>query len=246
MASGSADRNILWTGKPYMKKTAVEIIVVAVVLLIIVALIDLMMSGGILGFALPAIVILVLVAIIGVPYYYSKRAYTYYIKDNSVLITKKWIFGTYSREITYDQILDIHISQGPIAKAFNAGSLIFVTSTGLEIGYTVTGGGGYTGAGRFIRGGVFGGGGTVTPHVRKTRGNAFSDIQMPESVKDIIMSQIVKWREAFQQQRIATGVEAIASARVAEELAKLKELLDKGAITQEEYEKAKKKLLEQQ
>lgn len=63
------------------------------------------------------------------------------------------------------------------------------------------------------------------------------------------MKKLISWRETFQQQRIAEAIERVAERittgkpSVADELAKLKELLDKGVITKEEYEKAKKKLL---
>lgn len=64
-----------------------------------------------------------------------------------------------------------------------------------------------------------------------------------------MIGKLTAWKEVFQQQRIAEAVEKISErmapskTSVADELAKLKELLDKGVITKEEYEKAKKKLL---
>jgi len=68
-------------------------------------------------------------------YLYWKWAHTYYVKENGVLITRSWIFGTYQREITFDKIQDVHVRQGIIAKAFKCGSVVFVTATGLEVGY---------------------------------------------------------------------------------------------------------------
>ena len=45
------------------------------------------------------------------------------------------VFGSYIREITFDQIRDIHVMQGLLARRFNCGSLVFITTTGLEVGY---------------------------------------------------------------------------------------------------------------
>jgi len=45
-------------------------------------------------------------------YLYWKWAHTYYVKENGVLITRSWIFGTYQREITFDKIRDVHVRQG--------------------------------------------------------------------------------------------------------------------------------------
>uniref|UniRef100_A0A7J3KFG6 SHOCT domain-containing protein n=1 Tax=Staphylothermus marinus TaxID=2280 RepID=A0A7J3KFG6_STAMA len=78
--------------------------------------------------------------------------------------------------------------------------------------------------------------------------NSFMDVRFPENVRELIMNRIVAWRKAFQQHRIVGTLERIADkvapvSSISEELAKLKELLDKGIITKEEYEKAKKKIL---
>uniref|UniRef100_A0A7J3PL26 SHOCT domain-containing protein n=1 Tax=Staphylothermus marinus TaxID=2280 RepID=A0A7J3PL26_STAMA len=119
---------------------------------------------------------------------------------------------------------------------FKCGSVVFVTSSGLEVGYVVSGGGEYVYAGKAI------------PRLVRGAWNSFIDIRFPEEVRELIMKKIIAWREVFQQQRIAEAVERIASKTtstlsISEELARLKELLDKGVITKEEYEKAKKKLL---
>ncbi|MEM0358283.1 MAG: hypothetical protein QXL77_07955 [Candidatus Bathyarchaeia archaeon] len=37
-------------------------------------------------------------------YYFNKNAYTYFITEKSVRIEKSWFFGSYTREITFDQI----------------------------------------------------------------------------------------------------------------------------------------------
>jgi hypothetical protein len=79
-------------------------------------------------------------------------------------------------------------------------------------------------------------------------------VRLPESVREIVVNRLIAWREAFQQQKIASAVEKIAekavpyalsapTASIAEEIAKLKRLLDEGTITKEEFERAKKKLL---
>lgn len=81
-------------------------------------------------------------------YYFNKNAYTYFITDKSVRIEKSWFFGSYVREITFDQIRDVHIMQGILARMFNCGSLVFITSTGLEVGYV--GGGAAVGRGVIV------------------------------------------------------------------------------------------------
>jgi hypothetical protein len=45
-------------------------------------------------------------------YCFDKRAYTFYVTNKSVHIVKSWVFGAYERELTLDQIRDVHISQG--------------------------------------------------------------------------------------------------------------------------------------
>ncbi|MEM1697997.1 MAG: PH domain-containing protein, partial [Thermofilaceae archaeon] len=176
-------------------------------------------------------------------YYYWKIAHTYYVTPNSVLISRSWVFGTYQREITLDKIQDVHVQQGLLARAFDCGSLVFVTTTGYEIGYM------YAGVGRGV---VVA---TGKPRVRRTASNAFLDIRSPVSVREIIMKGLVAWREAFQQQRIASAVERMAGKgaeevpapskpSIADELLKLKRLLDEGLITKEEYEKLKKRIVE--
>jgi hypothetical protein len=91
--------------------------------------------------------------------------------------------------------------QGILARIFNCGSLVFVTSTGLEVGYV----GGGAAAGR----GVVIGGGGVSPTVVKGKGNMFWDILEPGKAREVLMGKLTEWREVFQQQKIASSVEKI-------------------------------------
>jgi hypothetical protein len=178
-------------------------------------------------------------------YYYNKNAFSYYITDKSVRVVKSWIFGNYVREITFDQIKDVHVMQGFLARIYNCGSLVFVTTSGLEVGYV--GGGGAVG------GDVIVGAGGLSPIIVKGRGNMFWDITDPGKAKEILIGKLTEWREAFQQQKISASLEKMAERTqilqpappetIVEKLEKLKKLLDEGAITKEEYEKAKRKLL---
>lgn len=89
-------------------------------------------------------------------------------------------------------------------------------------------------------------GGVIGPRLIRAPWNSFLDVRFPAQVRETAMGALVKWREAYQLQRIASIMEGRApgaAVSLADELAKLKQLLDSGAITPEEYEKAKKKLL---
>lgn len=221
-----------------MKKTIVKFAIIFIVITIILSWIFLQIFPLLVGiWALFAFLYFIV-------YYFNKQSFTYHITDKSVRIEKSWIFGNYVRELTFDKISDIRINQGILARMFNCGSLVFVTITGLEVGYAASG----VSVGRGLRVG----GGTVAPRVVKGRGNMLWDIADLGKVREILMSKITEWREVLQQQKMAISLEKIAgkatqsrpSGSLAEELGKLKALLENGAITKEEYEKAKKKLLE--
>jgi len=232
--------SVLWSGKPFLKKTVIKfalIFIVATILLSFVFVFLPLLIPFWLAFSF----------IFFLFYYFDKRAFTYYISDKSVRIEKSWIFGSYVREITFDQIRDVHVMQGILARMFNCGSLVFVTSTGLEVGYI--------GGGAAVGRGVMVGGGGVSPAIVKGRGNMFWDILEPEKAREVLMGKLTEWREVFQQQKIAVSVEKMAekatspfplqtTETIVDKLEKLKKLLDTGAITKEEYEKIKKKLLE--
>jgi hypothetical protein len=233
--------SVLWSGKPFLKKTVAKFVCIFVVITTLLSFIFVF-------FPLLIPLWLAFSFIFFLFYYFNKRAFTYFITDKSVRVEKSWVFGNYVREITFDQIRDVHVMQGILARIFNCGSLVFVTSTGLEVGYV----GGGAAAGR----GVVIGGGGVSPTVVKGKGNMFWDILEPGKAREVLMGKLTEWREVFQQQKIATSVEKMAerttlpsqqpapTETIADKLEKLKKLLDTGAITKEEYEKAKKKLLE--
>ena len=231
----------LWTGKPFMKKTLVKFAIIFIAILIVmVYLLFMLIKTGTFGMYVIGVYALIAFLYFGV-HYLSKNAFTYHITERSVRIEKSWIFGNYVRELTFDQISDIHINQGMLARIFHCGSLIFVTTTGLEVGARVGGGGLYG------RGG-FGGGETVTPHVVKGRGNMLWDILDPGKARETLMGKLSEWRSVYQQQRMAGSLETMAgkptsASSMAEEISKLKALYESGGITKEEYEKAKKKLL---
>jgi len=225
----------LWSGKPYLKKTVVKFL-----LLLAITTAFLFLAGFFLAtfFITLAALWLIIMVVIFIPYYYSKRAYTYHITDRSVRIEKSWIFGSYVRELTFDQLRDVHVMQGILARAMNCGSVAFVTTSGLETGHVAVGVG---------RGIIFG---KTAPRLVTWRGGRFWDVRDPWKVHETLMGKIPAWREAYQQQRMATSLEKIAEGKppragsLTEELERLKRLLDEGAITKEEYEKAKKKILE--
>jgi len=233
---------VVWSGKPYMRKTVVKFILLfAAATLLLLPL----------WAAVPVLyAVFALASFVGFPlYYYWKSSHVYYVKESSVLITRSWVFGTYQREITLDRIQDVHVQQGFLARMFRCGSVVFTTTTGLEVGYGVGGGG--------VRGRVAGvvGGGVAVPVLLRLPRNAFLDIPHPERVRELVFEKLVSWREVFQQQRIAAALEKGLEAKpvreekmktlsVVDELVKLKKLLEEGAITKEEYEKLKRRLLE--
>lgn len=217
----------LWVGKPYLKKTVIKF-------LIIFTLVSFLL---LLAHWLPTLLWIILSPAAFIIYYFNKRAYTYYVTDKSVRIEKSWVFGGYVRELTLDQIRDVHIMQGILARAMGCGSLAFVTASGLEVGHV----------GAAVGKGVIVGG--TTPRLVAWRGGRFWDIREPHRVREILMGKVSEWREAFQQQRMAASLERIVEGKtrvgtLVDELERLKKLLDEGAITKEEYEKAKKKLLD--
>jgi len=233
----------LWTGKPFMKKTLVKFaIYFGVITIVLILFLFILFWTGTFGAYFYGFFALIAFLYFGV-YYLSKNAFTYHITDRSVRIDKSWVFGNYTREVIFDQISDVHINQGMLARIFNCGSLVFVTTTGLEVGATVRGGG-------LIRGGVFGGGATATPHVVKGRGNMLWDVANPNQARETLVGKLRDWRSVFQQQKMAGSLEAMAgktgpsaSGSMADEIKKLKTLYESGGITKEEYEKGKKKLL---
>ena len=111
--------------------------------------------------------------------------------------------------------------------------------------------------------GVMVGGGAAEPTIVKTGRNMFWDIPETAKAREILMGKLTEWREVFQQQKIAASVERIAERTVpqtplpqqlpatametiVDQLERLKRLLDSGAITKEEHEKAKRKLLNEE
>lgn len=219
--------SILWSGKPYLKKTLLKFLIIFIILLFLLLPLN----------PLLALIWVVSSAALFVIYYYNKKAYTYHITEKSIRIEKSWVFGNYVRELTFDQIRDVHVMQGVIARAMGCGSLAFVTTSGLEVGHT------WVTIGKDVMVGK------TKPRIVTWRGGRFWDIREPQKVRDILMSKISEWREVAQQQRIATSLERMAEgktqvASIASELERLKKLLDEGVITREEFEKAKKKLLE--
>jgi uncharacterized membrane protein YdbT with pleckstrin-like domain len=208
----------LWVGKPYLMKTFVKSLIIYVLISLIFTPIFMFVPLLFIVWTLFAIIFLTI-------YFLNKRAYTYYLTSKSVRVVKSWVFGTYAREITFDQVRDIHVFQGILARIFKCGSVVFTTTTGLEVGGVV-----------------------FKPFLARSRANRFWDVKDPHSVRELITKQLVAWREVYQQQRIATAVEKIAEraqpqTSVSEELERLKKLLDQGAITREEYEKLKKQLI---
>ncbi|MEM1509856.1 MAG: PH domain-containing protein [Thermofilaceae archaeon] len=230
---------VIWTGKPYMRKTVVKFATLFIVLTLFLFPLFIVMPFAFLAWILG-------LAILFPFYYYYKSSFTYYITDKSVRIEQEWSFGSYSREVTFDQIRDVHVFQGVLARVFNCGSVAFVTSAGLEVAYAYSG----VGTGR-VGPGV--GVGQAQPQVVKGRKNMFWDIHSPNQVGAMISEKLAEWREVVQQRRIAASMEKMTGAatpqrvqpaHILDELERLKRLLDEGAITKEEYEKLKKKLLE--
>jgi len=87
------------------------------------------------------------------------------------------------------------------------------------------------------------------------RDSTFFDILEPGKAKELLMDKLTNWRIVYQQQSMAASQRNMAASlgiiagkakpvvSMSEELTKLKNLCDNNAITKEEYEKAKQKLL---
>jgi len=243
---------VIWSGKPYMKKTVVKFSLAFLALTLLFSPLFYLLWIQSPQYGLTAFAIwLLITGLYFAVYYFNKRAYVFYITNKSVRIQKSWVFGTYEREITLDQIRDVHVSQGVLARFFNCGSLMFVSTAGLEVGYAHAGAGVGAGVGGVL---VGGGAGSTTPTLLRGRGNTFWDVPDPSSVRQTLVAKLTEWREVAQEQRMASALEKITekmpsttqptpSTSLVGELERLNVLLEKGAITKEEYEKAKKKLL---
>lgn len=244
---------IAYSGKSYMKKTVVKFVLLFMVFaailspeLYLLGIVSPLLSSEVFaGYSVLAIIYFV-------AYYFNKQAFVFSITDRSVRIQKSWIFGTYEREITLDQIRDVQISQGILARLFDCGSLMFVTSSGLEVGYAHAG----TGAGVNLAGVLIGGGAaSSTPKLVKGRGNTFWDIQNPSYLRQTLVTKLSEWRDVVQEQRMATSLEEVvrkmpsipqstSSTSIVSDLERLNVLLDKGTITKADYQRAKEKLLQ--
>ncbi|MEM2008189.1 MAG: PH domain-containing protein [Ignisphaera sp.] len=180
--------SVLWSGKPYIKKTIVKAFILYIIIGIIISPFFIWTIIFAPDVFLTYVIIYTISTWIFVAFYiYWKKAHTYYVMENSVLITRDWVFGKYQREITFDRIQDVHVQQGLLARMFKCGSVVFVTSSGLEVGYVVGGGGGYFYAGKAV------------PRLVRGAWNSFIDIRFPEEVRELVMKKIVSWREVFQQ-----------------------------------------------
>jgi len=242
---------VTWSGKPFMKKTVVKFVVIFLSLTLVLSPLFYLFSTLSPQYGLIAFVGWLLIAwLYFAVYYYNKRAYVFCITDRSIRIQKSWVFGTYEREITLDQIRDVYVSQGILARFFNCGSLMFVSTTGLEVGYAQAGAGVGAGVGVIVGGGA----GSTTPQLLRGKGNTFWDIPNPSSLRQTLISKLTEWRGVVQEQRMAGALEKITekmpstpqatpAASLVSELERLNALLEKGAITKAEYERAKEKLL---
>jgi hypothetical protein len=221
-----------WSAKPFMKKTLVKFGIIFIIITVPLVYF--------IGFELWVITAIVFFGF----YYLNKNSFTYHITNRSVKIEKSWVFGNYTREVTFDKILDIRIHQGILARVFNCGSLVFLTKTDL----------GRRRSSReeapllaLLLEGVC--------TVLKESNNTFLDIFEPGKARELLMKQLTKWRIVYQQQSIAASQRSMAASlgiiagkakpvvSMSDELTKLKNLCDNGAITKEEYEKAKQKFL---
>jgi hypothetical protein len=132
--------------------------------------------------------------------------------------------------------------QGILARIFNSGSLVFVTSTWLEVGYV----GGGAAAGR----GVVIGGGGVSPTVVKGKRNMFWDILEPGKAREVLMqadrvagsfpaTKNCNFREKMAERTALHSQQPAPAETIADKLEKPKNYSTR-ARTKEEYEKAKK------
>jgi membrane protein YdbS with pleckstrin-like domain len=228
----------IWLGRAYLKKTIVTFVLLFVTLALVLSSVFYFLWTVNPQYGLIAVGLYSLItSLYFIGYYYNKRAYVFYITDRLIHIRKSWIFGNYEREITLDQIRDVYFSQGIIARIFNCGNLMFVTTAGLEIGYS------HAGAG--VRAGVLVGGGvetaTTKPMMFSGRGNTFWDILNPSFAKQTLIDKLADWRGVFQQQKMARAPEL--SMSLTTELARLHELEETGAIKKRNMKRQRKNSL---
>ena len=119
--------SVLWSGKPFLKKTVAKFFCIFVVITILLSFIFVL-------FPLLIPLWLAFSFIFFLFYYFNKRAFTYFITDKSVRVEKSWVFGNYVREITFDQIRDAHVMQGIPAEFSIAACLFLSLLLGLRLG----------------------------------------------------------------------------------------------------------------
>lgn len=194
--------------------------------LLLISMITIFLMGAtIVFFSLVIFSWLVFSILFFILYCLNKKAFTYYIRKESVKIEKSGILSSYVKVISFDEIKEVHIQQGFLAKRLSCGSLVF-TLTGIGTPYSepiivredtrII----------FLR--------SMLSMLLKGR-SIFWDIQNPEKVANILINEIAKRRKALEQKMTLDSI--------FRELNRLKKLLDEGVITQWEYEEAKRKLI---
>lgn len=125
-----------------------------------------------------------------------RRGHRYFI-TNYRIITRRGFIRREERDLIYDRITDVYVSQGLLGRIFNFGTVIPTTASGLGMGEETamagihaasTRGGGVIGAG--------GGRGAQRPHF------SFYGIPKPRRVRGLIVSRQLQAREAPILRRI--------------------------------------------
>jgi len=112
--------------------------------------------------------------------------HTYYITNERIVMKRSFI-SSRSRDIFYEKISDISVSQSLLGRIFNFGSVVPITQSGFGLGSSGTFAGAGAGAGKKGFLGLFGGGSRSTQEPRARSYYQLFGVENPYRVKDTII-----------------------------------------------------------
>ncbi|RLI09824.1 hypothetical protein DRO33_06265 [Candidatus Bathyarchaeota archaeon] len=134
-----------------------------------------------------------------------RRGHKYYITNQRIIMTKKFVFGD-ERIVHYDHIVDIIVQKGLLGRIFNFGTVVPLTASGLGLGQDIAG----VAVGKQVKrlGLEVAVAGARTVAVPRGRtGLELFGVPRPEDVRDKIEEMRALWKETPYLMRIARDTE---------------------------------------